>query len=123
MKFRLINELARLASEKYQNDFVRNASKCNYVLPDELIDSVRGTISVTLANGVLSSSLSSQQIAALQVFDKVAAATSACLAENEKYSGPEILELPEWNNLRAAANECLCHFSVQLAEWESSTLN
>jgi hypothetical protein len=122
MKNRLINELARLASEKYQNDFIRNASKHNYVLPDELIDTVRGTISVTLANGILSDSLSSQQIAALQEFDKVAATTSAYLAENNNCSAAEILELPAWINLRSAAKECLSRFGVSPTDWESFTI-
>ncbi len=119
MKTRIINELARIASEKYQYAYVLHGTKDEYAVPEQMIDTVRGTISTVMANPTISSSLSDSQVEALKRFDGVAAAAYAQLPWHSVTTSRMILKRPEWQKLREAAAMCLRDFSVDVQEWES----
>lgn len=120
MKTRIINELARIASERYQYDYILHGTKDEYAVPEEMIDTVRGTISAVMTNPALSKSLSNAQVEALKRFDDVAAAVFAEIPWDLVTTAPMIVDRPEWQELREAARVCLLEFSVDLQEWESA---
>lgn len=120
MKTRIINEIARIASQKYQYDYVLHGTKDDYALPEEMIDTVRGTISTVMANPTLLKSLSDSQVEALRRFDDVAAAAYAKLPWYSVTTAAMLLEKREWQELRKAAEECLGEFSVNVEEWEDA---
>jgi len=120
MKNRIINEIARLASQKYQYDFVLNGTKDDYAVPEEMIDTVRGTISTVLGNAILLNTLSNSQADALRRFDAEAARAFSMLPWNSDATAKQILERSEWTELRRAAEDCLQEFSVDVQEWEAA---
>lgn len=120
MKKRIINEIARLASKKYQHDFILNGTKNSYVLPEEMIDATCGTISTILGNEMLRKSLSILQIDAIKKFEAEASEAYSTLPWDLITKDGEILERPEWIHLRQCACECLQAFSVTVEEWEAS---
>lgn len=120
MKNRIINEIARIASRKYQYDFILNGTEDDYALPEEMIDTVRGTISTILGNPTLLKSLSNSQVDALERFDAEAGEAYSSLPWNSDATAEQILEQSEWNQLRRAAEDCLREFSVDVQEWEAA---
>lgn len=119
MKKRIINEIARLASQKYQYDFVLNGTKDEYDVPEEMIDTVRGTISTVLGNSTLLNAFSDSQVDALRRFDAEAARAYSTLPWDSETTAEQILECDEWTSLRRAAEGCLHEFSVDIQEWEA----
>ena len=120
MKTRIVTELARIASEKYQYEYVLHATKDEYVVPEELVDTVRGTFNTIMKNPTLAKSLSDSQMEALKRFEEVAARTYAELPWDSTTTAADILESAGWHELRRAAVECLREFSVRVEDWEAS---
>lgn len=117
---KLINEIARLASQKYQNDFILNGTKDSYVLPEEMIDTMCGTISTILGNEILRRSLSIHQMDAIKKLDAEASEAASKLPWALITKAGEVLERPEWIQIRQSAKECLQAFSVTVEDWEAS---
>ena len=120
MKNRIINEIARLASRKYQYDFILNGTEDDYAVPEEMIDSVRGTIATIIGNAALAKSLSDSQVDALKQFDTKAAEAYSKLPWDSDATAGQILERSEWTQLRQAAEDCLQEFSINVEEWEAA---
>lgn len=120
MKNRIINEIARLASRKYQYDFILNGTEDDYAVPEEMIDSVRGTIATIIGNATLAKSLSDSQVEALKRFDTEAAEAYSKLPWDSDATAGQILERSEWTQLRQAAEDCLQEFSINVEEWEAA---
>ena len=119
MKNLITNRLASLASAKYQERYIKHASKYEYALPEEMLDSVRGTVFTIMTNPTIRKSFSDIQLAALQQFDEVAGKLNAELPWNASTTAAMILECPEWKHLREAAASCLLAFSLNISDWES----
>lgn len=119
MKSRLTHEIARLASSRYQDRFILNGTKDEYVLPEEIIDTVRGTIATILANPLILRSYSELEVIALKRLDDIAS-TAYRILPWELGSGDVILSHPEWQRLQTCAQSCLRDFGFDLETWERS---
>lgn len=121
MKTRLSKELACLASAKYQHKYISHGTKNEYVLPEELLDVVQGTISTILANETLSKAYSQQQLVALHRFAAIAKSAYEAIPFEKDIGAIEIVESNEdWKKVRDAAGRCLITLEIDIKDWEES---
>lgn len=122
MRTRITKELARLASREYQYAHIVEAACNKYVVPEELVDTVCGTISTILGNQQLCNGFTSEQLACLHA---VADAASQAYVDIPMGSDSELARMIEgeaWRRMRACAAACLLELGIGESEWEALLL-
>jgi hypothetical protein len=117
MRKRIEENLARLASRKYQHSFVTEATKEEYVLPNEMLDSASSLLETTLSSPTLSRTLNESERDCLAR----ALARFRRLQKEIRFEDPGFsVERDEgWRVVREVANRCVNTMGFDLARWEA----
>ena len=110
MKTLLLKGLAQLASRNYQYNYIVNGTKDEYVVPEELLDTVRGRIAEALRD---SSGLSQQQHDHLAALDTLAKKAYDAVFDYNRDSLSTMVDSDEWSAMRELANRLLRDSGIQ----------
>lgn len=120
MKNQLRIKLGRLASADFQRRLCVAASKSEYVLPSEILESAANTVQTALASQVLSKQFDASQLKFLSEFLEMANAIAPKIPfDDETVSVEDLIEAnPAWNKIRVSAQKCLdaLGLNITLAE-------
>ena len=116
MRSRLLNDLAVLASERFQERYIVNGTKEQYALPDEILDAALSNA----AQASTASILSPTEAIAAREFVVCAGEASSCIDfQDTTVSSRQLMEQDEhWSAVRLAARRLLGAFHFDLDEWE-----
>jgi hypothetical protein len=118
MRNRLSKALSRLASTDYQRRYVLEATKDEYVLPEELVEDAESASQLALER----SDLSDRERQALKLFLEAARSESAILFSaptSPTASKRGLIEAsPSWQVVRKAAEECLERLELSIMATE-----
>lgn len=111
----LLKGLAQLASRNYQYDYIVNGTKDEYVVPEELLDTVRGRIADALRepNG-----LTDQQYDDLTALDALAKKAYDAVFDYDRDSLSTMVDSNEWSAMRELANRLLRDSGIQERDLE-----
>ena len=116
MKKSLLKGLAQMASRTYQYDYIVNGTQDEYVVPEELLDTVRAKISEALRNP---SELNQHQYDCLTTLDALAKTAYDVVFDYDRDSLSTLVDSNEWSAMRDLANRCLRDFGIQERELEN----
>ena len=110
MKTSLLKGLAQLASRDYHYDYIVNGTKDEYVVPEELLDTVRGRIAGALRepNGI-----TQQQYDDLTALDALAKKAYDAVFDYGRDSLSTMVDSYEWSAMRELANRLLRDSGIQ----------
>jgi hypothetical protein len=114
---RIEETFARIASRSYQHRFISEATREEYVLPGEMLDSAASLVDNTLRSKVLSQSLSDSERQCLEM----ALHEFRRLLEGNPFDDPEFSTENDqrWITVRKVANRCLHVLEFDLERWET----
>ena len=116
MKTQLIKGLAQLASKKYQHDFIVHGTKDEYVVPEEMVDTVRATIAAVLRHPTILTKTQSERLASL---DRLAKRAYDATFEYDRNSLSTMIDSADWSAMRECARACLHEFGIEEPEMEA----
>ena len=115
MKKRLLQALARLASVKYQETYILNATQDEYALPEDIVEDVASLCALAGQDHYRSSftdvqlSMLNKMVEAIKEHAKPLFSGSGRLEANTL-----IHENRDWMTLRKKADECLVVFGINV---------
>jgi hypothetical protein len=111
MNGRDLDSMARMASEALQRAFIDNGTKDQYLLPEELFDSMLHTLRQLV---LLSDDPLKERLLGLYVY---------CIKESDKVKNKNFYGSTEWVNIRTAVSNFLLHIvKFDLEAWEKREL-
>lgn len=115
-----MNELAVLASERFQRRYVVNGTKKKYALPEEIAEAALSTARNAAKPGSTASILSTTEAAAVREFEAYTSeALSSIDFQDTTVSNRQLVEQDErWAGVRLAARRLLGVLRFDLDEWE-----
>jgi hypothetical protein len=111
MNERDLESMARMASEVLHRAFIDNGTKDQYLLPDEIFDSLLNTLRRLVLD---SDDPLKDRMLNLYVY---------CIKESDKVASGNFYGSPEWINVRTAMRNFLLHLAkFDLEAWEKREL-
>ena len=114
----LIKAVGYLASDRYQRKYIAQATKDEYVVPEELLVSTCGAIESYFRNPILLRQYSIQQLAALRHFYDIVKYTYSQISFDNEAWDSIVENNKEWSQMRAAAKEFMVILGGNLMQWE-----
>lgn len=115
MKNQIRLHLGRLASIEYQKRFCIGATKEEYVLLDEILESAANTAQVLLDSGVLSKKFTSKELASVQDFLDVVNGLGPDIPFDSQPNDLLINDNNDWRSVCDAAQKCLDELALMPA--------
>lgn len=110
MKTSLLKGLAQLASRSYQYDYIVQGTQDEYVVPEELLDLVKGHIADALRDP---NDLTRQQYDYLTALDALVKKAYDVVFDYDRDSLSTMVDSNEWSAMRELANRLLQVSGIQ----------
>ncbi len=122
MRQRLFRTLAPVASERYQDRYIRHATADEYELPGELAHDVWSFLETIVGSEVSSRAYSSEDLARFEALCEMAKAVEDWVyASDQSYSS--LLSEDQWLRFRAEARRIMAEMKLgDLAAWEEAEI-
>jgi len=117
MRSRLLDEVAVLASERYQERYIVHGTKEQYVLPEEVLEAALGSAQ-NATQKPSTASLSASEVDAVREFTQAVEACSIDFQDLTSSNQQLIREDERWAAARTSARRLLTALNFDLEEWE-----
>ena len=120
MRSRLLNDVASLASRRFQERYVVNGTKEQYAIPDEILEAALSSARTALGEKAPISPLTATEAnAAIKFVADASNAVSSLDLHDIAVTNKQLIERDNrWAAVRTAACRLLAALGCDLAEWE-----
>ncbi len=104
-----------MASRTYQYEYIVNGTQDEYVVPEEMVDTVRTSILEALRNAT---GFTEVQIGLLTEMEELTKSAYDVIFDYDRNSLSTMIDSNEWSAMRKLASRCLCDLGIQERDME-----